>query len=267
MITVHPEPVSAHTHTHADTHTLRHTCRHSLPGLRSRGPDKTGDGGDSSEDSDAGALHLLTDSYAWRSLKAPPSHNLPVHGTHTHTQIDRHTHTHRCPHSYRHTQICAAHIHPAPPVSYLLTSHLFLSLASFPSCPLQFDPIHILLFVLLPHLLVPFLNPHPPPPTAECMNQHTHTHLHTHTPSPVRYHQRGGELKRRDSVLKESCAKEQRPRCAHLCCAGTQRAAAPHLCYGSGLFGERWRTSNRQSGGDTLRRGGNVAECVERKFL
>ncbi|CAB1450602.1 unnamed protein product [Pleuronectes platessa] len=45
-----------------------------------RGPDKTGDGGDPSEDSAAGALHLLTDSYAWRSLKALPSHTLPRRG-------------------------------------------------------------------------------------------------------------------------------------------------------------------------------------------
>ncbi|KAI9525982.1 hypothetical protein NQZ68_002530 [Dissostichus eleginoides] len=37
----------------------------------------TRDGGDSSEDSDAGALHLLTDSYAWRSLRALPSYTLP----------------------------------------------------------------------------------------------------------------------------------------------------------------------------------------------
>ncbi|KAJ4924364.1 hypothetical protein JOQ06_000604, partial [Pogonophryne albipinna] len=56
--------------------TLRRAARD--PKLNPRGPDKTGDGGDSSEDSDAGALHLLTDSYAWRSLRALPSHTLPV---------------------------------------------------------------------------------------------------------------------------------------------------------------------------------------------
>lgn len=179
MITVHPD---------RSTHTHRHTCRHSLPGLRSRGPDKTGDGGDSSEDSDAGALHLLTDSYAWRSLKAPPSHNLPVRGTqHTHTHKSIDTHTHRCPHSYRHTQIHAAHIHPAPPaVSYLLTSHLFFPPRILSLVPPSIRP-HPYPVICPPSSPLRPL-PHPPPlQTAECMNQHIHTHLHT--PSPVRYHQ------------------------------------------------------------------------------
>lgn len=138
MITVHPNH-SRRTHTRHTRHT------HTLPGLRSRGPDKTGDGGDSSEDSSAGALHLLTDSYAWRSLKALPSHG-------THTQINRHTH--RCPHAYRHTQIHNAHIHP---VSYVHTSHLFSSI----HCCLSSSPLHL--------------------PTAQCMKLHTQTHLHTHT--------------------------------------------------------------------------------------
>lgn len=114
---------------HSASHTARHTRRdrrthtHCLPGLRSRGPDKTGDGGDSSEDSAAGALHLLTDSYAWRSLKALPSHTLPVRGTHTNTQIDRHTDAYIL--TDAHT--VDSQFTYIPLVSYLPISHCFSS--------------------------------------------------------------------------------------------------------------------------------------------
>ena len=182
MITVHPEPVSAHTHTHADTHTLRHTCRHSLPGLRSRGPDKTGDGGDSSEDSDASALHLLTDSYAWRSLKAPPSHNLPVHGTHTHTQIDRHTHTHTDAHIHTDTHRSALHIY-----ILLLLSPTYLPPTSFsPSHPFPRAPSNSTpsISCYLSSFLTcssPSSTPiHHPQLQNAWTNIHTHTYTHTH---------------------------------------------------------------------------------------
>ena len=106
------QPSYTHTQMHTDTHA------HTLPSLRSRGPDKIGDGGDSSEDSTAGALHLLTDSYAWRSLKALPSHTLPAHGTHSNTQINRNT---QMPtHSHIHPQCTyTTLISSSPPTSFL----------------------------------------------------------------------------------------------------------------------------------------------------
>lgn len=173
MITVHPD---------RSTHTHRHTCRHSLPGLRSRGPDKTGDGGDSSEDSDAGALHLLTDSYAWRSLKAPPSHNLPVRGTqhtHTHTQIDRHTHTQmptfiqthtdpRC--TYTSCSSCCLLLTYLPP--------LFSSSHPFPRAP--FDSTPSISCYLSSFLTSSSPSSSPPPPNCR-MHEPTYTHTPTHT--------------------------------------------------------------------------------------
>ncbi|KAK5602496.1 hypothetical protein CRENBAI_010359 [Crenichthys baileyi] len=79
--TVNPDGHSASQHRNAQTQMCADANRrtHTLPSLRSRGPDKIGDGGDSSEDSTAGALHLLTDSYAWRSLKAQSSHTHPAY--------------------------------------------------------------------------------------------------------------------------------------------------------------------------------------------
>lgn len=70
---------------------------------------------------------------------------------------------------------------PHPLLTYL--PPLFFQ-ASFPSCPLKFDPIHILLVALLPHLLV---TPGPPPssPTSNC-REHETTYTHPHLSGNIR---------------------------------------------------------------------------------
>lgn len=130
---VNPDDRGASQHRQRSNTECAHT--HTFPVLRSRGPDKIGDGGDLSEDSTAGALHLLTDSYAWRSLKALPSHtpSLPMAHTQVHKSID----AHRDAHTLTHTSTV-----------YIYTNLPHLLVSFLPHDPSASTTFHILMFVL-----------------------------------------------------------------------------------------------------------------------
>lgn len=213
-------PVNAHTQTHMQTLSPRSSLQGSWQNRRRRGLVRR----QRCRCAPPAHWFLRLEEPEGTAITQPPC---PWHTTHTHTQIDRHTHTQmptfiqthtdpRC--TYTSCSSCCLLLTYLPP--------LFSSSHPFPRAPFNSTPS--ISCYLSSFLTSSSPSSSPPPPNCR-MHEPTYTHTPTHTltcqvPS-VR-----GRVEETWQRAEGIVCQEQRPRCAHLCCAGTQRAAAPHLC-------------------------------------